>query len=164
MSKAQTRKVGDEQEPAFQRLGIFVGKWKMQGDQYATDFGPAAKVIGTQNYEWLPGGKFLIHRLEGSLGDNEMACIELICHDAAGETFAMDTYYNNGMKRTWNLHEQHPGNWLITGDWPHKDYSVKVRCTINFSDDGRSNTAKWESQKDDSTWEMFWDLKAVKAG
>ena len=164
MAKAQTKEEATQtREPALERLNVFSGKWKMQGDQYKTDFGPAAKVTGTQEYEWLQGNKFLVHRLEGKLGDTDMTCIEIIGHDAAGERFSMDTFYNNGMKQKWELHEQHPGTWLISGDWPHKDETVKVHCTITFADDGKSNSAKWESQKADSTWETFWDLKAIKS-
>ncbi|MEP6848529.1 MAG: DUF1579 family protein [Acidobacteriota bacterium] len=164
MAKAETKKETTHmREPALERLNVFAGKWKMQGDQYTTDFGPAAKVIGTEEFEWLHGEKFLIHRLEGKLGENDMTCIEIIGHDAAEERFSMDTFYNNGMKQKWELHEQHPGKWMISGDWPHEDKTVKVRCMITFAHDGNTNIAKWESQKDDSSWETFWDLKAVRA-
>jgi len=166
MAKAEARKSEEKNEnkvaPAYERLDIFSGEWKMQGDQFVSDFGPVAKVSGTQKFEWLPGKKFLIHRLEGKLGDNDMACIELIGYDPANATFTMDTFYNNGIKKSWNLHEKHPGVWVITGDWQHNGSVVKVRATISFSDDGRSSTAKWESLKDDNTWATFWDLKAVK--
>jgi hypothetical protein len=165
MAKAETRRTEGKDEnkrlPVYERLDAFVGNWKMEGDQFASDFGPAANVSGTQDFEWLPGEKFLIHRLEGKLGENDMACIEIIGYDAANGTYTMDTFYNNGMKKSWNLHEKHPGTWVITGDWPHKDKVVKVRSTIDFSDDGRSSTARWESLSGEA-WETFWDLKAVK--
>ena len=163
MARAETKKneASTTRQPVYERLDVFVGKWKMEGDQFASDFGPAAHVNGTQNFEWLPGEKFLIHRLEGKLGDNDMACIEIIGYDAAMQTCSMDTYYNNGMKKSWNLHEKHPGTWVITGDWPHNDKVVKVRSTIDFSEDGKSSTAKWESLRGE-TWQPFWDLKAVK--
>lgn len=164
MAKAQKQQdTTPQQDPGFERLNAFTGKWKIHGDQLASDFGPAAKVTATEDYEWLQGDKFLIHRLEGKLGDNDMACVEIIGQDAANETYTIETFYNNGMKMKWNLHEKHPGAWLITGDWPHKNSTVKVRCAINFTEDGRSNTAKWESQKHDSSWATFWDLKAEKA-
>ena len=163
MAKAQSKQEETKKrEPALERLEVFTGIWKMQGDQFATDFGPAAKVTATEDYEWLEGEKFLMHRMSGKLGDSEMACIEMIGHDAAGEKYSVDTFYNNGMKMKWDLHEKHPGSWMITGDWPHKGKTVKVRCTIDFRKDGRSNTAKWESLKEDSTWETFWDLQAVR--
>jgi len=165
MAKAETKrtegKSTDERLPVYERLNVFAGKWKMEGDQFASDFGPGAKVSGIEDFEWLPGEKFLVHRLEGKLGDNDMAFIEIIGYDAAKQTCSIDTFYNNGIKKSWNLHETHPGTWVITGDWPHKDKVAKVRSTIKFSDDGKSNTAKWESLSGE-TWQPFWDLKAVK--
>ena len=158
MATAQIKK---DQDPALGRLGIFEGKWKTEGEQYATNFGPAAKVNAIENYEWLEGGKFLIHRLNGKLGDNEMACIEMIGHDPGGDRFEIDTFYNNGMKMAWSLRETHPGIWSIIGNWPHKDETFKVRCTIKFADEGNSNTAKWESQDGDA-WHTFWDLRSVR--
>ena len=103
MAKAQIKEDQTTLEPALERLRIFEGKWQIKGDQYASDFGPAAKVEMTENYEWLDGSKFLIHRVKGRIGDNEIACIEMIGHDPVGERFAIDTFYNNGMKMAWGL-------------------------------------------------------------
>lgn len=162
MAKAQIKKEQNAIEPALERLGIFEGKWQIEGEQYASNFGPAAKVKASETYEWLDGGKFLIHRFNGKLDDNDMACVEVIGHDIGGERFAMDTFYNNGMKMAWSLRETHPGTWSVIGNWPHKGETFKVRCTIKFADDGTSNTAKWESQNEDA-WETFWELRGLKS-
>ena len=54
--------------PEHERLGPFVGRWTTTGRQYTGPFGPEAEFTATESFEWLTGGYFLIHRLEGRLG------------------------------------------------------------------------------------------------
>ncbi|HEX6738032.1 MAG TPA: DUF1579 family protein, partial [Vicinamibacteria bacterium] len=68
---------------AHRRRELFVGSWKMEGRQHAGPFGPAARITATESFEWLQGGFFLVHRLEGRLESEPIACIEVMGHDAA---------------------------------------------------------------------------------
>jgi hypothetical protein len=148
--------------PNQKRLEIFVGKWKMKGQQYDGVMGPAAKITAVQTYEWLTGAFFLVHRFEGRMGDAETACIEIIGHDASSQSYSTHSFYNNGITNEWRVRER-DGTWKFTGEAQMADKSLKVRCTTVFSDAGNTMTGKWEYSSDGSKWQTFWDVKAIKA-
>lgn len=54
--------------PEHKRLEVFVGKWNQEGRAYDSPFGSAADISAVETFEWLTGGLFLVHRLEGQLG------------------------------------------------------------------------------------------------
>jgi hypothetical protein len=144
-------------------LEVFVGTWKTEGQQYAGAFGPDAEVTARETYEWLTGGKFLIHRLEGSLGGAPMACIEIIGHDLSSDTYRMHTFYNEGTSQVWRLVESDDGNWIISADWPTPDGSKRqVRCVHHFEDGGKTRTGTWQSSSDGTTWDTFWKVTSTK--
>ncbi|MEK6324240.1 MAG: DUF1579 family protein [Acidobacteriota bacterium] len=163
---AQTPKQPPKPGPEHRRLDVFVGKWSMEGQQYESEFGPAAKLTAVETYEWLPGGFFLVHRFEGGFegggDDQEMACIEIIGHDAASQSYLCHSFYNDGKTNEWQARER-DGIWTLTGDWQTAAKSPKVRCTTVFSDAGNTRTGKWERSSDGSKWGTFWDVKATKA-
>lgn len=160
--KAQAPEQPQKPGPEHKSLEVFVGKWNMEGQQYESQFGPAAKVSAVETFEWLPGEFFLVHRFDGRLDAQEMACIEIIGYDAASRSYPFHTFYNDGKTNEWQASER-DGIWTLTGSWQTSDKSHKVRCTIEFSDAGNTRTGKWERSGDGSKWETFWDVKATKA-
>lgn len=143
------------------RLSIFVGTWNLEGRQHATRVGPAADITGTERFEWLSGGFFLVHHFDARVGGQPAACIEVTGYDASTGTYPTHTYYNNGQSAEWQLVDR-DGSWILTGEWSMGGETVAVRCTIEFADEGRSRTAKWESSSDGARWETFWDVKAIR--
>jgi len=139
----------------------FVGKWKTEGRQHETVLGSAANISATETYEWLTGGRFLVHRFEGHVGDGPAACIEIIGHEDSSDRYSVHTFYNNGVTRRWRG-EERGGLWLLTGDWPVAGRTQKVRCTIALLDEERAMKGKWEYSKDGSKWHTFWDVSATK--
>jgi hypothetical protein len=161
-NNAQAPEQPSQPGPEHSRLNVFVGKWKMEGEQYDSPFGPAAKITAVQTYEWLTGGYFLVHRFEGRVGDSKAACIEIIGHDASSQSYLTHTFYQNGITNEWQARER-DRIWTFTGDWQMAGKSVKVRFTAVFSDAGNTMTGKWEHSSDGSKWQTFWDVKATKA-
>jgi hypothetical protein len=159
--QAQAPKQPGKPGPEHRRLDVFVGKWKMEGRQYESPFGPAAKLTAVETYEWLPGGFFLVHHFEGRMDDQEMACIEIIGHDASSQSYPFHSFYNDGKTNEWQARER-DGVWILTGDWQTTDKASKVRCTTVFSDAGNTRTGKWERSSDGSQWQTFWDVEATK--
>ncbi|MER5337043.1 DUF1579 family protein [Micromonospora sp. NPDC002717] len=49
-------------DPALRRLDYLVGTWKLSGKTEAGPMGPPAELSGTETFEWLEGGFFLVHR------------------------------------------------------------------------------------------------------
>jgi hypothetical protein len=155
-----------QQQPArpslqHRRLEVFVGKWNVEGEQHNGPFGPAATLTAAETYEWLAGGFFLVHRLEGRLGDDELGCLEIIGYEALSQSYPMHSFYNDGNINQWQASE-HYGTWTFTGDWRIAGKSLKIRCTTVFSNAGNSKTGKWEYASDDLQWQTFWDVKATR--
>ena len=144
------------------RLDVFVGNWSVEGQQYDGPFGPDAKIVAVESYEWLAGGFFLLRRLGGKLDSTEIACIEIIGFDESNQNYPRYTFYGNGKTNEWQSRETDDG-WTVIGDSVMGDKSLKVRCTIVFSDSGKEMTSKWEYSGDGSEWKTFWDVKATKA-
>jgi len=150
------------QSPATKDLEVFVGEWREEGQAFDSPFGPAAKVTSGQTWNWLPGRHFLIHRLQGRLGEQHIACIEIIGADAPSQSYSVHSFYNDGKKNVWQLREG-DGAWTLSGDWKIEDKALKVRCTIGFNDTRNTMTAKWEYSNDGSNWQVFWDTKLMRA-
>jgi hypothetical protein len=41
--------------PEHTRLEVFIGKWINEGETVATSDAPAAKILTSDIYEWIPG-------------------------------------------------------------------------------------------------------------
>jgi|SRR5690349_4531539 len=53
--------------PELKQLDYLVGTWKLSGMTEEGPMGPPAQMTGTETFEWLPGGFFLVHHWEGSI-------------------------------------------------------------------------------------------------
>lgn len=147
--------------PEYGRLNVFVGRWKMEGLQRDSPLGPAAEIDAVETYEWLPGGFFLIHRIDGTLGDRELACIEVTGYDASRRLYTLHTFYVDGTSNQWQAREL-DGTWTYTGTWQATGERMQVRCTQVFNEARNASTSKWEYSTDGSQWQVFWDLRAIK--
>jgi len=142
-------------------LELFVGKWNITGVQLESRVGPPAEISGTERFEWLEGGLFLVHHFDAQVGGAPAACIEVIGYDAETGTYPAHTYYNNGRQAEWELAER-DGSWTLTGEYPMPDGPAQVRCTIEFGDEGNTRAGKWEASSDGSDWETFWEVRATR--
>ena len=143
-------------------LDVFVGEWHTEGKQVAGPIGPAAEIAAVQTFEWLDGHAFLIHRFDGRVGDSKASCVEIMGYNRDTGTCRAHTFYNNGLTNVWDM-EQRDRAWLLFGEWNMGGKSLKVRCTINFSDDKAVMTSRWDSSSDGTQWQTFWETKARKA-
>lgn len=149
---------------APQDLELFVGDWETEGEQYESTMGRADRITARERYEWLVGGKFLVHRFEGMLGTSPIACVEMIEHDASPPGHRVQTFYNDGHVQTWLLAPRY-GEWITTADWQLADGSKrKVRCIAHFDEDQATRSAVWESSRDGRNWERFWRVTSRKTG
>jgi hypothetical protein len=80
--------------PQTQRLGALVGRWRSEGRIVGEVPVP---ITGTDTYEWLPGGFFLVHHVDVVIGDQRVQAIELIGeYDPATDSFTARAYDNQG--------------------------------------------------------------------
>ncbi|HEX5725277.1 MAG TPA: DUF1579 family protein [Longimicrobiaceae bacterium] len=147
--------------PDTPRLEAFAGTWHKVGRALDSPFGPAAAVTAVERFEWLPGGRFLVHRLDGRLGEAEMACIEILGADEQEEGYFAHTYYNDGRQNRWQV-EEDGGTWTFRTELTFDGKPFEVRCRMVFEDGGNRLTQKWE-YSGGSGWRLFWDTVLTRA-
>ena len=148
--------------PALERLQPFCGEWQLEGEQFDSLVGPAAKISAVEIYEWLVGGYFLVHHFDGMVGVQEAACLEITGYEASSQSYPTRTFYSSGQTTEWRLQEK-DGAWLFTGEWPIGGEPAQVRCTVRFSDGAHARTGKWEYTRDGLNWTTFWNVSATKS-
>src|SRR5262245_25720398 len=61
------------------RLAALIGRWRTQGRTLDT---PAASIEAVDTYEWLPGGRALLHVVDAQVGDEQVKGAEIIGWDS----------------------------------------------------------------------------------
>lgn len=133
-------------ERGHKLLNIFVGKWHTEGQTSPGPFGRSKKIIGTDTYEWLRGGFFLVHHVDVLMGNEEMQAIEIIGYDPSSETYLTHAFDSQGNYGTYEGSFR-DGVWRFT--------TKAERATVLFSYTGKTMTIKWEKSKDGSTWHSY---------
>ncbi|MBG9941083.1 DUF1579 family protein [Brevibacillus formosus] len=140
-------------DPALSHLNVFVGKWMTEGLITESPSGPAVKLKAIDTYEWLPGGFFLIHHVDGLMGDKEVKTIEIIGYDASNQVYFTHAYDNHGSMASYyaNLLGR---DWKITGN--------TERFSGKFSVDGNTLIGTWELLGNDEKWTHWMDIRLTK--
>jgi len=147
--------------PGLEALTRWVGKWHTEGQQHESQLGPAATFVAVETFEWLAGGHFLVHRLEGQLGQQPAACLEVLGKDPQGQLTAQ-TFYGDGNTKTWRLSEA--GKTLVlNGTWSKAAETFQVRYTASFEEEGNTIVGKWEKSSDGKDWQTFLEARSTKA-
>ena len=99
--------------PQIQGLGALVGRWRSEGHVVADLPVP---ITGTDIYEWLPGGFFLVHRVDVVIGQQPVQALELIGeYDPATDSFTARAYDNLGKVTVMCARVDEQGVWRFTG-------------------------------------------------
>lgn len=139
-----------------------VGKWHTEGAQLEGPLGPAAPFVAVETFEWLDGGRFLIHRMDGRFGRQPAACVEVWGKEEGGNLTA-HAYYNDGNTNTWNL-DSVGDTLVLRGSWGQSPASTfQVRCTLSFTEAGNTLVGKWEQSRDGRAWKVFLETRSTKA-
>jgi hypothetical protein len=139
---------------AHERLNIFVGKWKTEGQTRTSSVGPAARIAAVDTYEWFPGGFFLVHHVDARIGDDEIKVIEIIGYDDATGTYFTRSFDSQGNSGAYEL-SAGDGVWKFVGE--------SERATLAVGGDRRTMTVSWERLDDSSRWVPWMDIKLTKA-
>ena len=62
-------------------LGVFAEKWITHGTIRATDDAAASEMRAIDQYEWLPGGFFMLHKVDALIAGTVSQSIEVIGYD-----------------------------------------------------------------------------------
>jgi hypothetical protein len=140
--------------PEHERLASFVGRWKTAGQVLASGSAPALEIAGIDEYEWMPGGFFLLHRVDVRIGGERVQALEIIGWDAKRGRYFMRSFDSQG--GTAEMHASvRDGTWTFDGD--------AERFTGAFSDGGETLSGRWE-RRDGERWLPWMDVRLKKAG
>jgi hypothetical protein len=140
--------------PEHARLAPFVGRWSTAGEVLASPSSPALRIEGTDEYEWLPGGFFLLHRVDVRIGGERVQVLEVIGWDAERGSYFMRSFDSQGGAGVMEAAERE-GVWSFEGD--------AERFTGGFGDGGRTLSGRWERREGDR-WLPWMDVRLTKAG
>ena len=150
--------------PEIQRLGALAGRWRTEGHIVGEVPVP---ITGTDIYEWLAGGFFLVHHVDVVIGEQAVQAIELIGeYDPTTGSFTARSYDNQGNITIMRTRVDEHGVWTFTGGGDvaavarpsSAGASGTVRSTLTVSPDGSSMTARWERCDDGADWQPWMDL------
>jgi Protein of unknown function (DUF1579) len=150
--------------PQTQRLDALVGRWRSEGHIVGDDPVP---ITGTDIYEWLPGGFFLVHHVDVVIGEQRVQAIELIGeYDPATDTFLARAYDNLGDVTLMRAKVDEQGVWTFAGGSDvapvarpsGADRGGAVRSTLTVSPDRRGMTTRWERSDDGASWQPWMDM------
>jgi len=147
--------------PGLEALNPFVGKWHTEGQQSKSALGPESPFVAVETFEWLDGGHFLIHRLEGKFGRKPSACVEIFGKDEQG--LVAQSFYNDGTAKTWRVTEA-PSGVVLAGSWSQGSADIyQVRFTARFVEEGNTLVGTWEQSRDGTGWQAFLEVRSTRA-
>lgn len=156
-------------EAAGNQLGTIAGRWRTEG-HVITD-GPVP-VRGTDVYELFPGGHFLVHHVDVTVGDEPVRAIEIIGErDDETDAFLARAYDNSGAMTLMRVRIDDGGVWHFSGGGdiaPAARVDVEVadagavRSTLRLAADRATMTAFWERTADGETWEPWMDIRFTR--
>ncbi len=139
--------------PEHRALEPFVGRWRTTGEVRPGAETPAIEIEGTDSYDWLPGGFFLLHRVDVRIGGQPAQALEVIGWDAGSGTYFMHAYDDHGNAGTMQMSVR-DGVWSFVGD--------AERFTGGFSDGGRTLAGQWE-RRNGADWLPWMDIRLTKS-
>jgi hypothetical protein len=135
--------------PENEPLDALAGRWASEGTTVATADAPSTRIVGTDIYEWLGGGNFLVHRVHVRVGDDPVEVIELI-GEFDGRGYTMRSFDNGGNVGVMRATIDDDGVMTFAGE--------TERTTVRIAPDGGSMTARWERCDDGGPWVHWMDM------
>ena len=104
-------------------------------------------------YEWLPGGFFMLHKTDALIGGAVSQSIEVIGYDAAQACFVTRSYDDQGTSDVFTARLKGRA-WSIDGE--------KVRFIGAFDADGSVLAGIWEQRIGEGRWSPWMDIELRK--
>jgi hypothetical protein len=132
-------------------LSPIIGRWRTSGAVLNEKGTMITTIAGTDTYTWLPGGHWIVHEVDVTIGDQRTQTLELIGgrdeQTGGWQMHAFDTEDSPGFMR---LSIAEPGLLLLEGDgvrsWFHPQAGPTYMTTV------------WE-RKIDQSWVAWMDMR-----
>lgn len=158
----------NERHRAAQRLHTIAGRWQTSGHVIGD---PEIPVVGTDTYEVLPGGYFLVHHVDVTVGEHAVRAIEIIGEpDDASGGFLSRSFDSDGNAELMRVTIDSDGVFHFTGGaevapaaQPTDAPTAHVRSTLTIAEDGQSMMALWERSDDGTNWQPWMDISFTRS-
>jgi hypothetical protein len=137
----------------MQDLSFLIGNWHSSGKVLATGNDPAVIIHGTDIYEWVSAGAFILHRVDVMMGDENARSVEIIGYDAALASYKFQSYDSEGNISEMYATINNNGGLITEGN--------NMRSTLTVDDD-KHMTAIWERSDGGKNWQRWMDMQFVK--
>jgi Protein of unknown function (DUF1579) len=157
--------------PDTRKLGALVGNWRTEGEVLVEGSDAVLQITGSDVYEWLGGGFFLVHHVDVLVGAEHVQAIEIIgSYDPTRDVYLARSFDNRGAAEMMEVRVSARGVWTFTGgpgvaqaaqpDGPGA--TERVRSTLEVSSDGTSMRARWERAPAGRDWLPWMDVRFTK--
>ena len=151
-----------------QRLWSIAGRWRTSGHVIGD---PTIPVVGTDIYELFPGGHFLVHHVDVTVGDQPVRAIEIIGEPDGSGGYLARSFDKVGDAELMHLTIDDAGVFHFAGGGevasaaqPTSVPTARVRSTLTIAPDRQSMTALWERSDDGTTWQPWMDIAFQQTG
>jgi hypothetical protein len=160
--------MSDEGRKPDERLHAIAGRWDTSGHVIGE---PHIPVVGTDIYDVLAGGYFLVHHVDVTVGDQPVRAIEVIGEpDAAGGGYLARSFDSDGNAELMRVTIDEDGVFHFAGGpdiarpaQPTDALTARVRSTLTVAGDRRSMTALWERSEDGINWHPWMDISFTRS-
>ena len=134
-------------------LGVLAGKWITQGTIRAAEGAASAEMRAIDQYEWLPGGFFMLHKVDALIAGAVSQSIEVIGYDEAQACYVTRSYDDQGKSDGFTARLKGCA-WSIDGE--------KVRFRGAFDQGNLVLAGTWEQRSDKKRWIPWMDIELRK--
>ncbi|MFI7067156.1 hypothetical protein ACIBL3_39605 [Kribbella sp. NPDC050124] len=145
-----------------QALHAIAGRWQTSGEVVGE---PGTTVVGTDTYEVLVGGHFLVHHVDVTVGDGPVRAIEIIGEPDPAGGYLARSFDSDGNAELMHLTIDERGVFhfagggdIATAAQPAGTSTARVRSTLTVAEDRRSMRALWERSEDGIAWAPWMDI------
>ena len=129
-------------------------KWHTEGRMLNSGNGPEASITGTDSYELILDGNFILHKANVMMGDAKSETCEIIGPLDSGNKVNMS--YFNAAGEHGSMQGHLSGNVLeIKGE--------NLRFKGHLSDDDASMSGIWQQRSDNDHWSDFLEMKLSRS-
>lgn len=146
-------KDSDDMPKALQALEALVGVWNTTGEIHPVGASPAGRLEATDSYEWMPGKRFLVHRVDARMNGQPARSMEIYGWDGKARKCVSRSYDDQGQMSDYTA-SLVDGRWRIQGE--------TVRFDGHISDDGDTLTGVWELKGEDG-WSKWMTIRLERA-
>jgi hypothetical protein len=140
-------------DPRLEPFNALVGIWEIEATHPMV---PSTIVLGTAEFEWLEGERFLLQR---SRTDHPEFPDSLIVFGADEEGLSMNYFDSRGVHRIYRVSLSN-GVWRM---WRHSaGFSQKFNGRL--SADGNTIQGVWKLSRDDTTWDDDLEITFRRSG